>query len=60
MWLILHGNMDGAICAVRAAKWLMKQPETQIDAILTYGGEWSIYVRRNKASISAWIQDERK
>lgn len=47
---------DDAIIGVRAAKWLIAQPETQKDAILVYGenpNEIVFYVKRNKASILA-------
>ena len=47
---------DDAIIGVRAAKWLISQPDTQKDAILVYGekpNEIVFYVKRNKASILA-------
>lgn len=47
---------DDAVIGVRAARWLIDQPDTQKDAILVYGdkpNEIVFYVKRNKASILA-------
>jgi hypothetical protein len=46
---------DDFILAERAIKWLLRQPETQRDAIVGYGEGTDckhFYVKRNKASVT--------
>ncbi len=51
--ILSHVEPSDLEIAIRAAKWLIEQPESQKDAILVYGEEqWVFYVRRNKASIT--------
>ncbi len=51
--ILSHVEPDDFGIAIRAAKWLIEQPDSQKDAILVYGEEqWVFYVRRNKASIT--------
>lgn len=57
MRIILEANADDDLgLALRAARWLMQQPDTQRDAILAYGegsDAKAFYVKRGKASISS-------
>lgn len=51
--IIETNDLDDLVFAVRAAKWLDKQPPSQKDAILSYGEhlcDW--YVKRTKTGIS--------
>ena len=51
--IIETDNSDDFTFAIRAARWLEKQPESQKDAILSYGEQlcdW--YVRRTKTGMS--------
>lgn len=49
-------ELDDFTLAMRCVKWLLAQPKTQKDAILSYGeeaeGTLDFFVKRNKASIT--------
>jgi 1,2-phenylacetyl-CoA epoxidase catalytic subunit len=50
----ITASKDELHLAVRAAEWLIRQPATQKDAIISYGEKQDFFVRRNKGgSISS-------